>query len=335
MDGVSIGRSPFVRFVLDKHWWSCGDALENCYSPVVEELTIGCQNCGAVLQVGATERTMNCPYCDHPSVVERPATPNRPDPEFALGFVLPQKDAFERATQWMGASSIFARSDFKRAPLEKMRSVYLPAYLYGAVARSSYSAEIGENYTETETYTTTENGKTVTRTRTVVKTEWRSLQGAHGSYVRDILVTASNGIPNDELEAVEPFDLRALRRYEPAMISGWASEEPSLSREDCVSSARGEALDEVGRKLSRFMPGDSCRGLQHQTRLEEEVIDLVLLPLWVFAVHYSEKKEPIRILVNGQTGEVGGSVPISVIKVVLAVIVAIAAIVGIYLGVQS
>src|SRR5690606_16192924 len=114
----------------------------------------------------------------------------------------------------------FRDPKLKTASISEMRGVYVPAYLYAAIAHSSYSASIGEEYQETETYTTTVNGKTVTRTRTVTKTEWRPLSGRHSAYVMDVIVTASRGLPNAELEAVEPFDLRQMRRYDGALISG-------------------------------------------------------------------------------------------------------------------
>ena len=299
-----------------------------------EALTVGCENCGAVLQIAARERTATCPYCAHPTVVERPVSPDRPVPSFALGFVHGQKDAYNLASRWIRSSSIFARSDFRRAPVETVRGVYLPAYLYGAVAHADYQAQIGEEYTETETYTTTDSsGKTVTRTRTVTRTEWRSLSGQYSSYVRDVIVTASRAIPNDELAAIEPFDLRALRRYDPALISGWTSEEPSLARDECRSLAHQEAVGSVGTALSSFMPGDKHTDLSYRTSVGEEVLDLVLLPLWSFAVKYRDDREPVRILVNGQTGRVGGDVPLSVIKITIAVVVAIAAIAAVFLAV--
>ena len=40
-------------------------------------------------------------------------------------------------------------------------------------------------------------------------------------------------------------------------------------------------------------------------------------------VNYAEDKPPIQILVNGQTGRVGGKVPVSAIKVSAAVLVAL------------
>lgn len=288
-------------------------------------LDVQCQACGASLTVEAHLRTAQCPYCDSPSVVDRPPSPGRPDPSFVLGFVLGRESAAASVKRWIRSRGPFAHPGLKRATIEKTRGVYVPAYLYGAVAESTYSAEIGENYQVTETYTTTDSkGNVQVRTRTVTKTEWRSLHGEHAAYVLDVLVTASGGIPNDELEAVEPFDLRALRRYDPALLSGWIAEEPSVVRDACLRHAHDESVQKIGRSLAQFLPGDSQRNLQYTTRLRDEVIDLLLLPIWVFAARYAEDREPVRILVNGQTGEVQGKVPLSWPRILAAVLLGLA-----------
>jgi hypothetical protein len=231
---------------------------------------------------------------------------------------------------WQKSRGIFTHSGLKRANIDTIKGVYVPAYLYTALAHTSYRAQIGENYQETETYTTTDsNGNTVTRTRTVTKTEWRSLHGRHSSYVTDVLVTASRGVTNAELELVEPFDYRGLRRYAPGLLSGWIAEDPTMTVEECVALARAETLQVVGQALGGFMPGDSHRELAYQTNLERETIDLVHVPLWVLAVRHDPQKPPVRVLVNGQTARVWGKAPLSWVKIVLAVVGVLAPIVAV------
>ncbi|MCC6874659.1 MAG: hypothetical protein IT378_10180 [Sandaracinaceae bacterium] len=285
--------------------------------------TFECQSCGAALVVEAHERTANCAYCASPNVVARPPSRDRPSPSFVLGFVVPHEHALETARRWV-KRPLFAPRAFRRAVPSEIRGLYAPAYLYSAAAYTSFSASIGENYTVTETYTTTVNGKTVIRTRTKTVTEWRSLSGQHATYVSDRVVTASRGIPNDQLEAIEPFDLRALHRFTPKIISGWAAEEPSMAVAECVALARREAVDAVGRELGRFMPGDSHRNLQWQTRVDQEDLALALLPIWVLPVRYAPDKPPVRLLVNGQTGSLYGKAPVSWMKVTLAILLVVA-----------
>jgi len=294
-------------------------------------LDLSCKGCGAALRVESHMKTANCPYCGSPSVVERPESEDRPDPNFVIGFVIEQERAIQLINQWISSRSIFTRSDFKRAAVKAVRSVYLPAYLYSAIAHSEYTARIGENYTVT--YTTTVNGKTVTRTRT--ETEWRNLAGRHGAYVTDVIVTASRGIDNAALEGIEPFDLRTLRRYDPGIISGWAAEEPSMTRESCQELAHAETLDKVGHMLAGFMPGDSHRNLDHQTSVVDESAELVLLPVWSCVVRISEKEKPIRLLLNGQTGQVAGRVPISWMKILGAIAIVLFVILAIIVGIGS
>lgn len=288
-------------------------------------MDLECQSCGAKLVVAPELRTAECPYCASPSVVERPHTPDRPTPTFVLGFSLAREQAGERAREWLRTRHPWAPSRLKHATLQELRGLYVPAWLYSALAHCEYSASIGENYTEQETYTTLENGKMVTKKRTVVRTEWRPLQGHLAEYVPDVLVTASRGLPNEELEHVEPFDLRLLARYEPALLAGWIAEEPSLTYAQCLELARREAVAHLERRLKHFMPGDSHQELKYQPRLEQESLDAVLVPVWVLAARYDPKAPPLRVLVNGQTGEVYGRVPVSWVKVLLTVLAVLAA----------
>ena len=286
-------------------------------------LEIQCDECGATVRVEPHLKTAECAYCGSHSIVERPPTGTRPDPSFVVGFVVDRERAQAIVRAWLKSRGMFADSRIKTAVADKTRGVYLPTYLYGGVAHAAYAANIGENYTVTETYTTTVNGKTVTRTRTRTKTEWRPLDGRHASYVVDVVVTASKGLDNHSLEAVEPFDLRALRRYTKKALSGWIAEEPSLTQEQCLAQAHDEAMEKIGRELSDFMPGDSHRDLRYNVTLSNEVVDLVLLPIWVFVMRYAEDKPPVRLIVNGQTGRIAGKTPISAAKVSIAVILAI------------
>jgi hypothetical protein len=297
-------------------------------------VSLQCDGCGAQIQVAVGLRTAKCPYCASPAVVERPADPSRPDPTFVIGFVIPKDKALSQARAWI-RRPLFAPGAFRSAEPSDLRGLYLPAYLYTAIAQAQYSAEIGENYTVTETYTTTDSkGNTVTRTRTRVETEWRSLTGNWSAYVDDILVTASRGLPDVELDGIEPYDLRTLARFNPSILAGWIAEDPSIVPAECQARARVEIEEHIGRRLSAFMPGDKHRSLQYQWQTQHEDLELIMLPVWVLAVRYAKDKPPVRLVVNGQTGQVHGRSPLSWPKIIslslfaIAMIVAIALVMG-------
>ncbi|MEO6776859.1 MAG: hypothetical protein ABI467_28235 [Kofleriaceae bacterium] len=293
------------------------------------EATFACAQCGATLTFDGV-RTQRCPYCDSPSFVERPATPGLPDPQFVVTFVGDAAFARRALDRWIGGRTMFADSSLRAAKVEDLRGVYVPAYLYSAVARTEYTAQIGENYQETETYTTTDaQGKATTATRTVTRTEYRALAGDHVGYVSDVIVTASRGLGNAELQQVEPFDLKQMRRFSPALVSGWITEEFSRTDDACLKLSRGEAVDQIGARLGHFMPGDSYSDLTYKTRVSWESLEPILVPVWVFAVRYRQDKDPLRVLINGQTGEIAGKVPLSPWKIVFAVLGTLALLAGI------
>jgi hypothetical protein len=284
-----------------------------------------CESCGAQLQVEAGHRTANCPYCASPAVVERPGR-QAEDPAFVVGFVVTRDKALELARAWKRKAWL-TPGPFRRADVSETRGIYVPTYLYTAAAQADYTVSIGENYTVVETYTTTDSkGNTVTRTRTRTVTEWRNLSGSWSAYVDDVVVTASRGLPNAELEAVEPFDFRALRRFTPKVLSGWIAEDPSMEASECKALAHGEAVEKVGRQLTAFMPGDKHRDLRHQTRVMHEDLELLLLPVWVLAIKYADDAPPVRIVINGQTGKLTGRPPRSVKKIVALVVFVVAVI---------
>jgi DNA-directed RNA polymerase subunit RPC12/RpoP len=292
-----------------------------------ETSSFACGRCGAALRFDGL-RAQTCPYCASPTIVERPESQDQPAPRFVVTFAGDRAAARRSLERWLGRRRIFADSAFARARVEDLRGVYLPAYLYSAVGTTEYSAQIGENYTETEDYTTTdERGRSVTKQRTVTRTEYRPLSGRHVGYLADVVVSASAGLDNAELAAIEPFDLKQLRRYTPALISGWIAEESSRDADACMQASRHEAGDLLGDQLRRFMPGDSYSDLSYHSTVSWESLDPILVPVWVLAVRYRDDKPPIRVVINGQTGAVAGRVPLSIGKLVaaLTVLLAIAA----------
>ena len=288
--------------------------------------TFACQNCGASLAFDGV-RTATCPYCASPNFVERPAAQGQPDPQFVVTFIGDGEVARRALDRWLGSRTVFADSRLKRAKVEDIKGIYAPSYLYSAVARSDFTASIGENYTETETYTETDSeGHTHTRTRTVTRTEYRPLAGQHVSYVTDVIVSASAGLSNAELESVEPYDLKQMRRYSPALISGWIAEEFARKPDECQKSSHGEAVEQIGGKLRQFMPGDSYSDLTWRTKVSWESLDPIFVPVWVFAVRYREDKPPLKVVINGQTGKISGKVPLSPWKIIFTILFALAAI---------
>jgi len=291
--------------------------------------TYACGHCGADL-VFAGVRSALCPYCASGNVVERPATADRPRPAFVIAFSLDAAAARHALVRWLGSRTWFADARIRRARIDSLRGVYVPAYLYSAVAHTEYTASIGEQYAETETRETTDpRGHRRTEIRTVTRTEYRPLSGRHLGYVTDVLVGASAGLAPAELAAIAPYELLALRRYRPAVIAGWIAEEFARDPDDCLRASRDEAIEDIGMRLRRFLPGDSHCDLAWRTAVRWESLAPLLVPVWVLAVRHRDDRPALRVVINGQTGAIAGKVPLAWWKIALAVLAAAAVIVAI------
>ena len=69
------------------------------------------------------------------------------------------------------------------------------------------------------------------------------------------------------------------------------------------------------------MPGDTHRNLRIFPHFRGRTFKHVLVPVWLLTYNYGAKA--FQVIVNGYTGKIAGKYPLSVWKVVLAILAAI------------
>jgi hypothetical protein len=235
-----------------------------------------------------------------------------------IGFAVTPEQALEKFRAWLNEGGWYRPGDLSKAEIEeKLKGVYLPFWSFSMLAQSQWTASIGEHWYRTETYTTTEDGKTVTHTRQVQETEWWNLGGQHHSFYNGFLVSGSRGLSQADSQQIQPFQLPALKRYEPYFLAGWLSEEYSLSREQALGQCQQEFYRREQESVAEFMPGDTHSNLEVRTQFSGVNSDLILLPIYLLTYRYHDKL--YRFLLNGQTGRVAGGKPVSAGRISLAV----------------
>lgn len=321
---------------LDHFCGACGATNRDCTAPVVgtdvpepptPQKYFRCEGCGAEVGMDPDQRSYVCAFCDSSYVVEfsREQT-GRQRPEFVIGFALTHEQAMDKFRQWIRSNSWFRPGDLKSAQIaDKMKGIYLPFWSFSMLAESNWNSQIGEHWYRTETYTTRgSDGKTVTRTRRVQETEWWPLSGRHHRYYAGFLVSGSKGLSQPDAERIKPFQLPALKRYEPYFLAGWLCEEYSVARDQALHICQREFYRHEQANVADFMPGDTHRSLQVETRFSRINSDLCLLPIYILSYRYNDKI--YRFLINGQTGKSDGDKPVSGARIGVAIAVAVAAI---------
>ncbi|MCO4770219.1 MAG: hypothetical protein KDA24_09335 [Deltaproteobacteria bacterium] len=278
-----------------------------------------CPNCGAAVTFAPDVISDRCVFCESALIAGSASTEHA---DRVAPFLVDRNAAAERLTAHLAGQWLAPKHVRETRSPEKLKGVLVPFWVHDAVARSRWDAMVGVHWYRTETYwvTVTRDGKTTRerRTRVVQETEWFPTEGTHGATYRNHLVSGSQGIPEGEANALEPFDLGGALPYAPELLAGWVAESPTIPRAQAASVARTELQGAEVNAVRAFLPGDVSRSVDVQSTIDVDPGRLVLLPVWVAT--YQWEDEVHRLLVNGQTGELVGAVPKAWAKIALVVV---------------
>lgn len=271
-----------------------------------------CKNCGAMTIMSG--QAGSCPFCDSPMVVQE----NNEGlilPESLLPFKIDKPTAQEKFSSWI-KSRWFAPNDLvQKAEKEGMDGVYLPYWTYDSHTRTQYSGERGEHYYVEEEYTDSD-GKT--KTRRERKTRWYHAEGSVHRNFDDVMICASQSLPQKLYDGLEPWPLQDLTPYNEGYLAGFIAEKYRIPLKDGFQLAE-QKMDVVIRSdIKRDIGGDEQRIHRVNTQHNDIKYKLVLLPLWISSFRYNNTV--YRFLVNAQTGEANGERPYSIIKIVLLIL---------------
>ncbi|MCE9533236.1 MAG: transposase [Planctomycetes bacterium] len=291
---------------------------------------IRCTGCGAVAIFDAKNVTDQCPYCGtHLENLPEPA-PDLIAPESLLPFKMTNRDARDAFQKWID-QLWFAPSELKTlANLGKLDGIYVPHWTYDAMTYSSYRGERGEDYTTTEHYTDSQ-GKS--QTRTVTHTRWYSVSGEVQHFFDDVLICASQGLPQHLVEKIPPWDLDDLTPFQTDFLSSFKTERYTVELEQGFERAKKIMESEIVSLIRRDIGGDHQRISWKQSNYVGITFKHILLPIWL--AHYRYRDKPFQILVNARTGKVAGDRPWSILKIVRLIVLILAAIALVWYLVSS
>jgi len=274
---------------------------------------VQCRNCAAETTLPPDVVSGSCPFCGSNLVITTQCK-RLIKPRSLLPFGITQRQAFESFQKWIkglwfapNALKTYAESE------GKLTGVYVPFWTYDCRTVSYYTGQRGDDYWETERYTAMENGRSVSKTRRVKHTRWHSVSGTVWESFDDVLVPASDSLPDDCLRKLEPWDLDRLVPFADEFLSGFRAESYRVSLEGGFSKAK-ETMDEAIRgSIRRDIGGDHQRIHTVRTQYDGVTFKHLLLPVWLSAYRFKEKV--FRFLVNARTGEVQGERPWSAWKI--------------------
>ena len=288
-----------------------------------------CPSCGAVVSEPPEQVSAACAYC-RSTLVESERAATRIDR--VAPFRIPRKAAEDRLRAYV-ADDFWAPGKIRKAAKaasiseSDLRGALVPFFAYDATVRGEYRGRVGIHWYREETRTK-KNGE-VERVQ-VRETEWHGIRGSVAHELEDHLVSASAGLSEAESRQLLPFDLGRAYPFDPKLVAGFSAELPTRGREEVERAAQQSIQDATESAVRRrLLPGDERKVDRLDAEAEVHKVDLVLAPVWVATFRVSGQM--IRLLVHGQSGRVTGKVPVSTIKVAVAIVLAAAVLVTAYI----
>ncbi len=286
--------------------------------------SIECKNCGGNTIYDDADTAAVCPFCGSTNVMPVDDDEDVMAPGGVVPFEISQEKAGEMFEKWL-KGKLFAPSAAKKSCKAKnFNGIYLPYWTYDTDTTSPYKAKLGFEYKvkRGDSYET--------------KVRWATYSGVYQEFIDDQVVYASKKTNNSNINAVSEFDFSKLKPYDPQYIAGFVAERYTVGLDEGWDTARQliarRLKQNLSAKLRRQYNADRVGEINMSTSYDNITFKYLLAPIWL--ANFKFNGQVYDFVVNGQTGKVAGKSPISILRVIVAIIIAIV-VIGILMFLMS
>lgn len=261
-----------------------------------------CSSCGAQLMVDQVTAVTQCPYCGNNAVLPGQLS-DVLKPDYVIPFKLGKDDAVKALSNYYGNKKFLPNSFTEGNHLEEVQGVYVPFWLYSGVAdgdmyfsgeRITSWSDRKNNYTQTDHYNLHRVG---------------SLE-----FVR-VPVDGSTRMPDEHMDAIEPFDYGELTEFSVAYLPGYVTDRYDLDVQECDGRARKRVEATCKQTIQGTATGyTGVRETASSVDVAWSNVAYALLPVWM--LHTKWNGNDYLFAMNGQTGKLIGDLPIDNGKVI-------------------
>lgn len=255
-----------------------------------------CPSCGAEIVTDDVTAATFCVFCGNPAILLAQLS-GEYRPSAILPFETSQEDAKKAFLQLCKGKRLLPRGYTDEQRLEKITGVYVPFWLFDCKAEFDYHAT-GENVT---TWRDTSYIYT--------KTDLYHIHRAGRLAFANIPLDASEKMPDDMMDALEPFDLGRKKPFDMGYLSGFLAEKYTYLPRDLYERMTKRITPGVEYKAAEGRPFQRVYGVKCRTDFSSDRQAYALLPVWMLVSKY--KGRDYLFAMNGQTGKIVGELPCS------------------------
>ncbi len=285
-----------------------------------------CDNCGATTVLNSATIATSCPYCKSPVVLDDSSIDSvRPDT--AIPFNIGKSRANAELLNWRKKSFWAPKKWRTGISVDDMSSTYAPAWTFDSDTFSSYNGKVGYRRTRT----VTRNGKKVTESYT----EWRHVSGNIDMQFDDLMVRGNQHVAEKHFVKLMPFPQSHYVKYDDDYLAGHIADNYTVAPQDAYEAAQKTMRQAILSEIKLRHRADVMGDMNINTNYRSRSFKYVMLPVYVTATKYKSKVYPTYVsgITSGDNKvKVTGDRPISWIKVISAILIALIVIGGLLFG---
>lgn len=262
-----------------------------------------CKGCGAEVLTDENTAATFCSFCGRPSLMEDRLT-GESMPSVVIPFKIKKEQALDIYKEWVKKGVLTPSTLKTQSTIEKITGMYVPFWLYDYNAGFDMTAKctrvrterVGEyEYIHTDHYIVNRS----------VETEYEKIPA-----------DASEKMPDDIMDKLEPFIYNDLTEFEMPYLSGFYAEKYNYDSEQMAPRVEERVKDYIySATMDTVIGYSSVQVIKQHTRLGRRRARYSLLPVWVLNYKYMNKDYMFTL--NGQTGKIVADRPISKQKMLL------------------
>jgi len=255
-----------------------------------------CNSCGAKVVTDKNTSASFCAFCGSPALIGQKLS-HEFEPQYIIPFKFGRDNAVEKFLDWCKGGRMTPFGFVSDMNIEKLTGLYVPYWL------SDY-----ETYVNIEgkgiRYITERDGTRYKESRKLIR---------EVTYTwNNVPFDAEKNIDDALMEAIEPFDFDELISFDYKYLPGFFADSYDLTADDLkdrIEKLHKEYSDEEMKIITDPYHTIEYDELEKKLSHKEKY---ALLPVWFLNYRYLDKT--YTFIMNGQTGEVAGIPPVSLVK---------------------
>lgn len=259
-----------------------------------------CETCGGEVMCDANTTSTRCPYCNNPVLVGKRLVGGL-KPQYVIPFAIEKDKAVGNLAKFLRGKVLLPSNFKKDNKVEDISGLYVPYWIFDA----DVDGNATWNATNVRTWSDSNYNYRETSYYKIIRA------GSIG--FEHVPVDASQKMPDDLMESIEPFDFRGAKEFSTAYITGYCADKYDVSKETTFLRATERIKEGTVDALRSTITHYSTLSLDSSSiSFKSNSAAYAYYPVWTLNTKYREQN--FKFVINGQTGKLVGNLPMSVPK---------------------